>query len=215
MDFDNPKVYGDTSISDGLVHHVMAALHHHNYGSNYPTSFIDASTDHALINSIDSGVIFLAVWSRHDGHLHILEFTKSCKYIYSVCTEPERRKNSALLTCNLFGIWATELWLMDPQPVCQYFTFVTFLVLYIAKKTHCCFWWPELMQMVPPAGSSPFGANGRGWTYLENFHHFTAKELELAHSLNSRGSSSLRTETSLVMMCESYPSCCIIACNLS
>ena len=25
---------------------------------------------------------------------------------------------------------------------------------------------PELMQMVPPAGSSPLGAIGKGWTYL-------------------------------------------------
>ena len=44
-------------------------------------------------------------------------------------------ENRALLTCNLFGIWATELWLMDPQPVRQFFTFVSFLVLYIAKNT--------------------------------------------------------------------------------
>ena len=43
-------------------------------------------------------------------------------------------ENRALLTCNLFGIWATELWLMDPQPVRQYFTFASFLVFYIATK---------------------------------------------------------------------------------
>ena len=192
----------------------MAALHHRNYEDDYPTSFIDASTDHALINSIDSGVIFLAVWSRHDGHLHILEFTKSCKYIYSVCTEPERRKNRVLLTCNLFGIWATELWLMDPQPVCQYFTFVTFLVLYIAKKNTLWF----LVTWVDADGSSSRVVALRcQWQRLNVPGEFSSlyKEFELAHSLNSRGSSSLRTETSLVMMCESYPSCCIIACNLS
>ena len=115
-------------------------------------------------------------------------------------------------TCLAFEPLSCDWWIPN---LCVGISLLSVSWFCTSQKTHCGFWWPELMQMVPPAGSSPFGANGRGWTYLENFHHFTAKELELAHSLNSRGSSSLRTETSLVMMCESYPSCCIIACNLS
>ena len=131
------------------------------------------------------------------------------------------RKEEKPSTSYLQLVWHLSHWAVtDGSPTCaSAFHFCQFLVFVhrnkTPQKTHCGFWWPELMQMVPPAGSSPFGANGRGWTYLENFHHFTAKELELAHSLNSRGSSSLRTETSLVMMLESYPSCCISACNLS
>ena len=131
---------------------------------------------------------------------------------YSQYAQEEKPSTSYLQLVWHLSHWAVT----DGSPTCaSVFHFCQFNGFVHRKNNHCGFLWPELMQMVPPAGSSPFGANGRGWTYLENFHHFTAKELELAHSLNSRGSSSLRTETSLVMMLESYPSCCIIACNLS
>ena len=42
MDFDNPKVYSDTSISDRLVHHVMTAFKHHNCGIISPPSSMPA-----------------------------------------------------------------------------------------------------------------------------------------------------------------------------
>ena len=140
------------------------------------------------------------------------------KVAYMSTQYAKGKKGGKQSTSYLQLVWHLSHWAVtDGSPTCaSVFHFCKFLGFVHRNITHCGFWWPELMQMVPPAGSSPFGANGRGWTYLENFHHFTAKELELAHSLNSRGSSSLRTETSLVMMLESYPSCCISAsCNLS
>ena len=37
MDFDNPKVYGDTSISDGLVFLIMRISHFWLKSKNFPT----------------------------------------------------------------------------------------------------------------------------------------------------------------------------------
>ena len=140
------------------------------------------------------------------------------KVAYMSTQYAKGQKGGKQSTSYLQLVWHLSHWAVtDGSPTCaSVFHFCQFNGFVHRKNNHCGFLWPELMQMVPPAGSSPFGANGRGCTYLENCHQlWPTKELELAHSLNSRGSSSLRTETSLVMMLESYPSCCIIACNLS